>query len=220
MLTRHASVLLLLLATACTSVPVTPAHLATAAAEDPDKSGPAQALELWGEALELANRFLASGYRETLDAGHFELTDDGMLYLTADASYPLSVRVTTWGNLCLSTGFEAQERSWGFVVGERGAGSALIANSLFRVPDSARDSEFLWRGPGSLAELILHETTHTVFAVGTVSFWKGFTYYLEAIFLFRYSNHSAERLPFATSAEFARWFHQGPLPQVLSLTAE
>ena len=62
--------------------------------------------------------------------------------------------------------------------------------------------------------------THTVHAVGTVSFWKGCAYYLEAIFLFRYSNHSAERLPFATSAEFARWFHRDPLPQVLSLSGE
>jgi hypothetical protein len=54
----------------------------------------------------------------------------------------------------------------------------------------------------SIAELTLHETTHVVYREGTVGFWKGVEYYLETIFLLRYSTHSAERHPNATSEEF------------------
>jgi hypothetical protein len=43
--------------------------------------------------------------------------------------------------------------------------------------------------------VILHETTHVVFRHGTVGFWNGVAYYLEAIFLFRANDHSAERRP-------------------------
>ncbi len=197
--TRPALLAVLLLAAACTSVPVTPAGLLAATPEEP---GAQQALVLWAEAVDLANEFLASDSRTTLDPGHFELGGDGLRYLTAEDVHPIEVRVTTWGGLCNDFGFEAQERSWGFVVGARGPGSPLTDNSLFRLPHP----DAPWRHPALIAELILHETTHVVYEVGTVSFWKGVGYYLEVIFLWRYDNHSDERLPFATSNEFLGWY--------------
>ena len=47
---------------------------------------------------------------------------------------------------------------------------------------------------------------------GTVSLTKGFLYYAEAIFLLRYRNHSMERLPYQTSAEFEDFITQRSAP--------
>ncbi len=62
-------------------------------------------------------------------------------------------------------------------------------------------------GNAEIASLTLHELTHTYYRCGTVSFEKGVMYYLEAVFLFRYRNHSMERLPFQTSAEFMEFLN-------------
>jgi hypothetical protein len=122
-----------------------------------------------------------------------------VLHAEDGRTIPVEVRVTTWGGVGARLGFAAQERSWGFVVGRRGEGDPLVANSLFR--DAGDD----WRHRVRVAALILHEATHVVYDVGTVGFWKGLAYYLEALFLFRYRNHSGERAPFATTEEFNRW---------------
>jgi len=193
---------------ACSSVPITPAALRAHQAENPRSQ---RALVLWDEALVLANDFLASDERKTLPPGRFELGDDGMRFVTADRTLPIEVCVTAWGGIGVAFGFDGQERSWGFVVGRIGRwdGDPLLDNSFFL--DRGSD----WRHPALVASLILHETTHVVYDLGTVSFWKGLAYYLEALFLFRYYNHSDERLPYATSEEFRRWltatavFHAG-----------
>ena len=194
-----AGLTLTLLIVACSSPPITPAALRELAPEDPRAE---QALELWRQGIELANGFLASEHRTILAPGRIELDETGMRYVTADDVQPIEVRQTTWGSICLTFGFDAQERSWGFVVGGRGEGDALYANSLFL--DAGDD----WRHPALVASLVLHELTHTVEGVGTVGFWKGFAYYMEAIFLFRYRNHSDERLPYATTEEFLNWVRE------------
>ena len=47
------------------------------------------------------------------------------------------------------------------------------------------------------------QLTHSWCRAGTVSFTKSVAYYAECVFLFRYSNHSMERLANKTSGEFA-----------------
>lgn len=195
---RRALLAAALLAPGCASMEVTPRSLRAAAAPAAERE---EALARWTEAVALANEFLASDFRRTLPAGGYELHDDGMIFRSADRAWPIAVRCTAWGDLCLLTGFAAQERSWGFVVGERSPGrDRALDNSLLRDGDGALASPF------SMASLILHETTHVVLREGTVGFWKGLAYYLEAVFLFRYDDHSAEREPHATSGEFA-FFH-------------
>jgi len=147
------------------------------------------------------NEFLASDWRRTLPAGRFELDDEsGMRFVTAAGTWPISVHCNWYGDLCVATGFAAQEREYGFVVGEvdpeRGR---AIDNTLLCMSSGERME------PLDVAELILHETTHVVWREGTVGFWNGVAYYLEAIFLFRTNDHSAERRPHATGEEFLWW---------------
>jgi hypothetical protein len=186
-----------LLLPACASMEVTPRSVreAVAPAEERDL-----AIARWTEGVALANDFLVSIHRETLPPGRFELGDDGMTFSSAGCVWPITVRSTAWGDLCLLTGFIAQERSWGFVVGKENPGAdRVIDNSFLRNPDGAIASA------PDIASLLLHETTHVVLRQGTVGFWKGFAYYLEVIFLFRYEDHSAERQPYATTREFAEF---------------
>jgi hypothetical protein len=123
-----------------------------------------------------------------------------MRFVTAAGVWPITVRCTTWGDVVVWFGFAAQEREDGFVVGSMAPErDRLVDNSLF-VNGSG------WRKPASdVADLVLHETTHVVWREGTIGFWNGVAYYLETIFLFRYSNHSAERRANATDEEFD-WF--------------
>ena len=158
------------------------------------------AIARWNEAVALANGFLASPHRHTLPPGRFELGEDGMIFTSEDRVWPITVRSTAWGDLCLLTGFIAQERSWGFVVGKEEPGA-----------DRVIDNSFLRNAGGGIANaqdiasLLLHETTHMVLRQGTIGFWKGVAYYLEAICLVRYDDHSAEREPYATTREFAAY---------------
>ena len=166
----------------------------------------------WREATERANAFLASPYRRTLPAGRYEFDDrDGMRFVTAAGTWPIAVRCTTWGDLCVACGFAAQEREDGFVVGSRGrARDRLVDNSLFVSGWGG------WRASSDgVADLILHETTHVVWREGTVGFWNGVSYYLEALFLFRYANHSDERRPNATDEEFG-WFAAAQQPDSIA----
>jgi hypothetical protein len=194
--------LALLLLCSCANVAITPAAIVRL---DDDSTVPADErrarVATWRAAVAVANGFLASEWRRTLPAGRYELDDaNGMTFVTAHGTWPIEVRCTTWGDLCVATGFAAQERERGFVVGESGEErDRLVDNSLF-VGSSG------WIRPAdAVAELILHETTHTVWREGTVGFWNGVAYYLEAIFLLRSNDHSDENRPHATGEEFA-WY--------------
>jgi hypothetical protein len=91
----------------------------------------------------------------------------------------------------------AQERSDGFVVGSVAPHRHReIDNTLFKsISGQSQPNQMI-------ADLILHELTHIYFKHGTVSLPKTVLYYGEAIFLFRYHDHSMERVPFRTSDEF------------------
>jgi len=189
----------LLALAACATVEVTPAALRAAHASELARQDTEQ---IWRDAIALANEFLESPFRRTLPRGRFELDDGrGMSFLSPLGTWPIAVRCNRWGDLCLTFGFAAQEREYGFVVGEREPErDRVLDNSLFA---QASDR----RSPASaVAELILHETTHVVWREGTVGFWNGVAYYLEAIFLFRYSDHSGERKANATGEEFDAFF--------------
>lgn len=182
----------LLLAGGCRSIEISPRALS----EQPDPQHTA-ALAQWSHAVELANEFLDSDYRRTLPPGHFELLPEGMRFNGSERSLPIEVHSTEWGKFVVQAGFAAQERENGFVVGSQPPRKdPLLDHSFFRFGDGRL------LPASSIAELTLHETTHVIYREGTVGFWNGVEYYLEAIFLFRYSNHSAERHANATSEEF------------------
>lgn len=199
----------LLAATACRSLDVTPRALRGSGGRPADR---AAAVERWDEAVRIMNEFLASPYRSTLPRGRFELTEDGMAFTTdAGCAWPVAVRSTTWGDLVVATGFRAQESEDGFCVGGTGAqeGEAadpLLDNTFFRQGDGS------WYGAAALAELTLHETTHEVYGAGTVGPWNTVWYYAVAAATLRSSTHPAEDRPRATSAEFA-WFRLARDPQ-------
>lgn len=190
---------LILLSASCGTM-ITPAAIEESEAIDPEIKS--SYLLRWREAVDLANQFLASNRRKTLPFGHYTFDKEGMHFVTDEQTWPVEVWNTTWGDLVVCFGFAAQEREFGFVVGTRGEGSDLIANSFFLDPNGQLRRD--WR----MAKLILHETTHMVFREGTVGFWNGLWYYLEAIFTLSSSNHSAEDLPKKTDREFARFYTQ------------
>lgn len=151
----------------------------------------------WGQAIELANAFLASPWRRTLPAGKFLMKDEGMVFRSEAGDWPTRVRVTKTGDLLARMGFIAQERSDGFVVGRTPPRrDAAVDNTFLRhlngKPSSSR----------SIASLILHETTHGVFREGAVGFWPAVRYYGEAAFTWRYRTLTGERKAYATSEEF------------------
>lgn len=109
--------LVLALAGGCASVRVTPAGIRAAPVEAAEREA---VLGRWERAIELANDFLASNFRRTLPEGHYTLDEArGMTFHATDTAWPIAVRCTTWGDVCTTSGFAAQERSWGFVVGQR-----------------------------------------------------------------------------------------------------
>jgi hypothetical protein len=184
----------LALVAGCRTITITPADLRQEAVAHPERE---LALEHWSSAVELANRFLASDFRRTLPPGRYELGEAGMRFVGERGELPIRVERTTWGDWIVRTGFAAQEREFGFVVGQRlPVRDALVDHSFFRGPGGELAS------PDSIASLILHETTHVVLREGTVGFWNGVAYYLEAIFLFRYETHSGERHANGTSEEY------------------
>lgn len=191
-------VLLLVLASGCRSVDVTPASLAAA---DVPAEESAALMATWEEGLDLANEFLVSDFRLTLPTGRYELAhEDGMRFATEHGTWPVEVRSTTWGDICVRIGFIAQERTRGFIVGKRDPDRDPVAdNSLFR------DSGGNPASAAYVASLVLHETTHSVYRHGTIGFGKSVLYYLETIFLFRYETHSGERRANATTHEFQLW---------------
>lgn len=195
---RHCpAALLLLILMGCRTLVITPAAL-----QELENDAAREALDKWKEAVVLINEFLASPYNLTLPKGRFKLdTAEGMVFWSDDGTYPIRVESTTWGDLTVWSGFRAQERSFGFVVGSRPPDEEpLLDHSLFRVKEGS------WDSPKYIAELILHETSHVVHREGTIGFWNAVAYYLEAVFLFRARTHSAENRPRATSEEFLYFF--------------
>jgi hypothetical protein len=177
---------------------VTPATIAQANVPDDVKRAASQRLR---DAVQLADEFLASDARLTLPPGRFELDDvEGTRFVTALGTWPAVGRCNTWGDVVAACGFAAQEREYGFACGARAANrDRAVDNSWLEFDDGEL------KPPPFVAELLLHETTHDVFREGTVGFWNGVAYYLEAVFLLRANDHSAERHARATSEEFT-WF--------------
>lgn len=178
----------------CAGVPVTPTKLEAHAQTDAEAG---RALHMWSSAVELANLFLASEFRQTLPPGKISLDADGMRFTSASATMPIRVRCTTFGDLLVKFNFPAQERSWGFIVGRTpGGADRLTSNSLFR----HRSGEAL--GNIAMADIILHELTHMHLKSGLDDPLLFIRYYAEAILLWRYRDHSMERMPFKTTSEY------------------
>ena len=182
---RFLLVLLAPLLGACSTL-ITPETIRLSGAPEESRG---QALDLLEEAVIQANEFLISEHRLSLPPARYERAENGTLeFVTESRRWPVRIRHSFGGDLVVITGFRAQERDDGFVVGSRPPDEhPEIDNSMFR----DRDGD--WHSAESIARLILHETAHTVHGVGTVGYWSTVCYYAEAIFLLRSSNHSAER---------------------------
>ncbi len=155
-----------------------------------------QAVARWQEAVVICNDFLESDFRKTLPKGEIVWTDRGMSFVSGEKTVPIVIRCCAAGDLLIPFKMAAQERSDGFVVGSLPPHrNRELDNSFFK--HSSTQARPSYR----LAELILHELTHTYFHQGTVSLPKTIAYYAEAIFLFRYRTHSMEILPYRTSHE-------------------
>ncbi|MFK5956437.1 MAG: hypothetical protein QM477_08350 [Planctomycetota bacterium] len=168
--------------------------------ESPELSDEAKtdAIERWESAVERANAFLLSDSNTLMPRGSYELLGSGLVYRTDKQDWEVTIRNTWFGDVVVATGFIAQERSWGFVVGEVGKGEDLIANSLFRTSlDEPRSAD-------DMANLILHETAHQVFDVGTLDFLGTMHYYWYSLFD-SHSKHPDEQDPNAVSAEFTKF---------------
>ncbi len=196
----HASLTLAPALGACRSIPITPAAIEACAAAPEAKES---ALRRWREAVDRANAFLASPFRRTLPEARYDLGPGGMRFVAGDRIWPIEVRSTTWGDLVLWAGFQAQEREYGFCVGDcPPEKEPLLDHSFFRTADGGLLE------PDAIADLILHETAHVVAREGTVGFWNSLAFYAEAVFLFRSTTHSDEDIPHAVSEEFA-YFRTG-----------
>jgi hypothetical protein len=177
------------------STPITVRSIAESDAPEESRN---HAIALLEEAVDQANAFLASKYRLSLPAGHYEEGEDGFLvFVTAEKRWPMRIYNSFGGELVVAFGFRAQERDDGFVVGSYPPDEyPEIDNSMFRYPDGD------WLPADSVAQLILHETAHTINGEGTVGYWNTVKYYAEAIFLFRTNDHSDERIPMDVNFEF------------------
>ena len=181
---------------ACSVVPITPAAMRQADVPPEDS---ARAVQTLTDAVATCNDFMASPFRHALPPGRFVLDDaQGLRFEGAAGTWPIEIRCTDWGDFVLSFGFQAQEGEGGFTVGEvEPERDRLIDNSLLR------DSHGWEMSSDTVADLILHETTHVVSNEGAIGFWKSFSYYTETVFLFRYDrSHSDERREYSTDEEF------------------
>jgi len=190
----------LLLLTASCSTLVAPRTIL--AEQDLDLAQKEDYLAQWEAGIAKANAFLASEANLSLPHGSYELLNDGMILRTEDRAWEVSVKKTTYGRMAASFGYPAQERSWGFVVGSGGKGPSAVANTLFYRIDGQR------RSADAMAELILHESAHQIFDVGTLGFWKGARYYWLSMF-YGYDGHPDEADPYRVSQEYRQFVHPG-----------
>ncbi len=178
----------------CFAVPVTPGRLEAEAVNRPLAKAE---LATWSQAIALCNEFLKSDPRQTLPPGAIAFERDSMVFNHEGGSIALAVKCTTFGDILVLSHMAAQERPWGFVVGStKPHGGRLTDNSLFRYRNGAFVSDI------GVADVILHELTHIYCKSSLDNPWEVIRYYAEACFLLRYRNHSMERLPFRTTAEF------------------
>ena len=186
--------LLAMLCSGCASVSITPKDLAGGKDRMAERHSD---LKRWTNAVSLCNAFLNSPERKTLPSGRIYLRDEGMEFVSDTNRQPINVRCTGWGDWLIPFNMIAQERSDGFVVGlVPPKETRLLDNSFLKTNKGKTNNSVI------MACVILHELTHSYYHMGTVDFYHGFTYYLESIFLLRYRNHSQERVPYQTDAEF------------------
>jgi len=168
--------------------------------------------QLWervAQAVELANRFIASEANRYFPQGRrFRATEDGRLFVDSDAAdgFRMHVRVSAMATLLTEFGYSAQEDADGFAVGALKEVHGLpidvtIANTLFFTLDGR------WRPADMMAALFLHETMHTlqVRAQGQVSYWV--EYYVRAGLLFQGGGpaNELEKVAYRVETEFWRW---------------
>jgi len=168
--------------------------------DSPDLSDEIKAdvIERWESSVERANAFLLSDSNTLMPQGSYELLGSGLVFRTETQDWEVTIRNTWFGDVVVASGFTAQERSWGFVVGEVGEGEDIVANSLF-VTSFGNP-----RSADGMAELILHETAHQVFDVGTLDFTGTLHYYWYSLFE-NHSGHPDEKMPNAVSREFSQF---------------
>ena len=138
----------------------------------------------WETAVERANAFLLSEHNTLMPRGSYELLGSGLVFRTEQQDWEVTIRNTWFGDVVVASGFVAQERSWGFVVGEVGEGEDIVANTLFLTNQGGT------RSADAMASLILHETAHQVFEVGTLDFFKTMHYYWFSLF----QNHAGQEV--------------------------
>jgi hypothetical protein len=200
-----------MLTSGCVSVSLTPARLAALPQRHDEAT---RDLDRWREAVALCNEFLASPARKTLPPGRINFSEAGMEFVTGEVHLPIRVRCTMWGDWLIPFKMAAQERSDGFVVGSvPPKESRLLDNSFFKYRDGGAVSS------AGMAVLILHELTHSYYHAGTVDFFHSVSYYVEAIFLLRYRNHSQELRAYQTSHEFVVFIRNKPQIKPVSRAA-
>jgi hypothetical protein len=180
----------------CSTVLVTPAAMRAA---DVPPEARAHAVATLHDAFARCNEFMASPFRHTLPPGTFVLDDArGLSFNSPSGIWPLEIRVTGWGDFFTSLGLCAQEGEGGFTVGSAQPDrDPLVDNTLLR------DLNGFEMSPDTVADLILHETTHVVCDEGAIGFWKSAAYYLEAIFCLRVARtHSDEHRAYSTGEEY------------------
>lgn len=180
----------------CGATIITPAAIRTADAPPEDR---ARAEATLRAAFVRCNEFMASPFRHALPPGAFLLDDTrGLSFTTPAGAWPIEIRCTNWGDFFTWCGLQAQEGDGGFTVGEVDPErDPVIDNSLLRDLNGFEVSS------DTVANLILHETTHVVSDEGAIGFWKSWGYYLEAIFRLRVGQtHSDERRAYSTGEEY------------------
>ena len=181
--------------TACSTV-ISPAELQAI----PEENQGIRAIENWKQSISLVNEFLEAQAPAELPWFRLGWSDrHGMFLVREDGVQSFRVACTPWGWLVVKSGFTAQERSWGFVVGPTADGEQpQLDNTFFQ-------GLFGMRGPQSLGGLILHEAIHTVQPSGTVGFFRGLRYYWWAIWKGGGEAHPDEALAYAVERRFRDW---------------
>lgn len=184
----------LALTSGCSTV-ITPeaVRASTVPAELVDRS-----LGQWEAAVELVNEFLDEQAPKDVPWFRLAYGEQGMLLIREEGVQRFDVACTAWGWVVVKSGFTAQERSWGFVVGPLGGDQPVFDNSFFY-------GGFGLKGSHGLGGLILHEAIHTVLENGTTGFFSGFGYYLKAIWHGGGEEHPHETRAYEIEGKFRGW---------------